>query len=320
MENLSIQCPNCRTTFELENSFLNNFKSAVEKDFQQEYQRLQEQHQGDVERARIEIRKQTQDQSLLTIKSKDKLIKELNEQLSKIKQKIENTNTSQQAHGEIQELELENILTETFSTDIVKPVPKGVKGADCTLTIRSKTEHEFGKIMFESKRTQTFSPGWIEKLKDDSLANPCQALVIITSTMPKGVESNFTIIDGIYICKFDTEAIKQLVCLLRYFIIKIYQITNEQENGTEKAHKLFQYTTSTEFHTLMERILKGFENLESTFQQEKKRFTEIHKIKEQQLQTMLENTLEVYSEICSTVRGMSTGTPNTNLLSESIVD
>lgn len=320
MENLSIQCPNCRTTFELENSFLNSFKSAVEKDFQQEYQRLQEHHKEDVERARIEVRKQTQDQSLLTIKSKDKLIKELNEQLSKIKQKIESTNTSQQAYGEQQELELEHILSSNFPTDIVTPVGKGIRGADCTLTILSKTEHEFGKIMFESKRTQAFSPGWIEKLKNDALSEPCQALVIITSTMPKGVESNFTIVDGVYICKFDTEAIKQLVCLLRYFIIKIYQITNQQENSMEKAQKLFQYTTSTEFQNLMERILKGFEILESTFQQEKKRFTEIHKIKEQQLQTMLENTLEVYSEICSTVRGMSTGAPNTNLLSESRVD
>lgn len=320
MEKLTVQCPHCWTKFEVENSFLNSFKSAVEKDFQEEYQRLREHHQEDVERARIEARKQTQDQSLLTIKSKDKLIKELNDQLVKIQQKIESTNTSQQAYGEMQELELEHILSTTFATDLMRPVPKGQRGADCTLTILSNAGHEFGKILFESKRTQTFSAGWIEKLKNDSLADPCQALVIITSTMPKGVESNFTIIDGVYICKFDIEAIKQLVCLLRYFIIKIYQITSEQENSSEKAHKLFQYTTSTEFQNLMERILKGFENLESTFQQEKKRFTEIHKIKEQQLQSMLENTLEVYSEICSTVRGMSEGTPNTNLLSESKVD
>lgn len=138
--------------------------------------------------------------------------------------------------------------------------------------------------------------------------------------MPKGIDANFTIIDGVYICKFEPEAIKQLVCLLRYFIIKIYQITSNQENSSEKANKLFQYTTSTEFHNLMERILKGFENLDSTFQQEKKRFVEIHKIKEQQLQSMLENTLEVYSEISSTVRGMSEGTPNINSFSESRVD
>lgn len=320
MKNLSIQCPNCKTTFELENSFLNSFKSAVEKDFQEEYQRLQTYHVEEVERVRIEARKLTQEQSLLTLKSKDKLIKELNEQLSKIKQKIENTNTSQQAHGEIQELELEHILATTFPTDIIKPVPKGIKGADCTLTILSKTEHVFGKIMFESKRTQTFSPGWIEKLKNDALQEPCEALVIITSSMPKGIDANFTIIDGVYICKFEPEAIKQLVCLLRYFIIKIYQITSNQENSSEKANKLFQYTTSTEFHNLMERILKGFENLDSTFQQEKKRFVEIHKIKEQQLQSMLENTLEVYSEISSTVRGMSEGTPNINSFSESRVD
>jgi hypothetical protein len=56
------------------------------------------------------------------IKTKEKLISDLKDQLSKIRLKLENS--SQQMTGEIQELALEHIIESAFSTDLIEPVAK----------------------------------------------------------------------------------------------------------------------------------------------------------------------------------------------------
>jgi len=74
---------------------------------------------------------------------------------------------SMQLQGEVQELLLENILHNTFPFDKIVPVGKGVRGADCIQIICNPFGQECGKIIYESKRTNSFSMEWIEKLKKD---------------------------------------------------------------------------------------------------------------------------------------------------------
>src|SRR5690606_21770756 len=71
---------------------------------------------------------------------------------------------SMQLQGEVQELALEEMLRYAFPFDVVSEVGKGVRGADCILTVRNNFGQECGKIIFESKRTKDFSDDWIEKL------------------------------------------------------------------------------------------------------------------------------------------------------------
>ncbi|MGQ0828924.1 MAG: DUF2130 domain-containing protein [Bacteroidota bacterium] len=302
----TVKCPNCQSSIPLDELVLKDFKNSIKKEFEDELRLREEGLSHDLEKARNEIRKQVQQESNLTIKTKEKLISDLKEQLLKIRQKLENS--SQQMIGEVQELELESILATSFPADLIEPVPKGKNGADCTQHVRMNGI-TIGTILFESKRVANFSEGWIDKLKKDNLQAKCDATVIITSKMPSDISGNFGIKDGVWICLFEPEAIKQLVLVLRYIFVKAFEILQTKHSDDTKE-KLFQFLTSTEFLNQVEHVLKCFKVLEQTFQDERKKLTTLWKIREQHLQEMLTSTLEMYGSM----RGISTSIPEISML------
>jgi hypothetical protein len=81
---------------------------------------------------------------------------------------------SMQSQGEAQELLLEDLLQTAFPFDIIEEVGKGVRGADCMLTVRNKLGQECGKIIFESKRTKDFSAGVDRKAQGRSTKPECR--------------------------------------------------------------------------------------------------------------------------------------------------
>src|SRR5580693_1202745 len=122
-----------------------------------------------------ELEKQLEDQK--------KLAAEMERRAEEMKRKADQG--SMQLQGEVQELALEELLRTAFPFDAITEVGKGVRGADCILTIRNNHGQECGKIIYESKRTHTFSADWIEKLKADMRSLGTDVAVIVTQTMPK---------------------------------------------------------------------------------------------------------------------------------------
>ena len=123
------------------------------------------------EKSELEIRKlqkQLDDQKKLTEESQRKL-----------------EQGSMQTQGEIQELALEEILQDAFPYDEVAEIGKGRKGADCILLVKNHQGKTAGRIVFESKRTKDFKKDWINKLKEDTLADQGDVSVLVTATMPK---------------------------------------------------------------------------------------------------------------------------------------
>lgn len=305
----NVECPNCKSLIPLDELVLKDFKNSIKKEFENELRTREEELSYNLEKARKEIRKQVQNESNLTIKTKEKLISDLKDQLLKIRQKLENS--SQQMIGEIQELELETILSSTFPSDLIEPVAKGKNGADCSQHIRINGV-TLGSILYESKRVANFSEGWIDKLKKDNLQAKCDATVIVTSKMPADIPGSFGIKDGVWICLFEPDAIKQLAVVLRYILIKGFEIL-QTKHSDETKEKLFQFLTSSEFLNQVEHVLRCFKVLEQTFQDEKKKLNALWKIREQQLQEMLDSTLEMYSSM----RGISTSIPELQTLGSS---
>ena len=74
---------------------------------------------------------------------------------------------SMQLQGEVQELAIEEYLRNAFPKDDIEEICKGVRGADCVHTVKDNFENVCGRILYESKRTKSFSKDWITKLKDD---------------------------------------------------------------------------------------------------------------------------------------------------------
>jgi hypothetical protein len=101
----------------------------------------------------------------LRVAEKEKVISDLQQQISVLKQKAEQG--SMQLQGEVLELDLENQLKTTFMHDLVEAVSKGVRGGDVQQTVRTNTGHKCGMILWETKRARNWGGGWTDKLKED---------------------------------------------------------------------------------------------------------------------------------------------------------
>ncbi|MBL7699924.1 MAG: DUF2130 domain-containing protein [Chitinophagaceae bacterium] len=201
---------------------------------------------------------------------------------------------SMQLQGEAQELLLEEILRDNFPFDQVIEVGKGVEGADCILTVRNAAGVEFGKIIFESKRTKTWSNNWIEKLRNDMRSKQADIAVLVTQVYPRNMDS-FGEREGIWICSF--KEVNGLTAALRTAIIRIAEARQTEENKGEKMQTLYNFLTGLEFRQQMEAIVEGFISLKDSIIREKLQMEKIWREREKQLEKVLINTAGMYGSI-----------------------
>ncbi len=216
---------------------------------------------------------------------------------------------SMQLQGEVQELALEELLKLAFPFDIISEVGKGVRGADCIQTIRNKFGQECGKIIFESKRTNSFANDWIEKLKADMRSQGADVGVIVTQALPKDMD-RFGEKEGIWICSF--SEVKPIVQMLRDGIIKISTALKSQENRGDKMHMLYDYLTSREFAGQWQAIREGFMSMKISIQRERDAMEKMWKAREKQLEKVLLSAAHVRGSI----EGISGTDVDLNLLGE----
>jgi hypothetical protein len=231
-----------------------------------------------------ELEKQLEDQK--------KLAGEMERRAEEMKRKAEQG--SMQLQGEVQELALEGLLRATFPFDLVQEVSKGVRGADCIQTVRNDHGQECGKIIYESKRTATFSPDWIEKLKADMRGQGAAIAVIVTQTMPKDME-RFGERDGVYVCSF--AEVKALARILRNGLIQILTATKSREYKGDKMNLLYDYLTSGEFAEQWKAIREGFHSMRQSIQRERDTMERLWKAREKQLEKVLLNAAHIRGSI-----------------------
>ena len=260
---------------------------------------VQKQLQKDREKLTEDIRK-IEEQKIAARENEFQLrLKELEKQLDDQKKLADEMRRkaeqgSMQLQGEVQELALEEMLAASFPFDIIIEVGKGVRGADCIQTVRNSFGQECGKIIYESKRTENFGGDWIEKLKADMRSLGADVAIIVTKTMPRGMEK-FGERDGVWICSF--SEIKAVAYMLRDGIIKIFNATRNQENKGDKMHMLYDYLTSNEFASQWNAIREGFMSMRLSIQKERDAMERLWKAREKQLEKVLLNAAQVRGSI-----------------------
>ncbi|HEY4936899.1 MAG TPA: DUF2130 domain-containing protein [Puia sp.] len=197
---------------------------------------------------------------------------------------------STQLQGEVQELALEKLLRGAFPFDLVEPIAKGVRGADCTLTVRNSLGQECGKIIYESKRTKNFEADWIDKLKTDMRQQGAQVAVLVTRVMPRDM-TIFGEKNGIWICNF--SEVKALTEVLRDGISRIFQASRNQQNKGDKMQLLYNYLTSSEFSEQWKAIREGFSYMKMSIQRERDMMEKLWKTREKQLEKVLLNAAHI---------------------------
>ena len=117
-------------------------------------------------------------------------------QIEELKRKAEQG--SQQLQGEAQELELETTLRQKFPFDLIEPVGKGEFGGDLVHRVAGPSGQVCGTILWEAKRTKTWSDGWLAKLRDDKRTAKADLALIVSHALPKGLE-HFDHIEGVWV-------------------------------------------------------------------------------------------------------------------------
>jgi hypothetical protein len=226
-------------------------------------------------------------------------VKELEKQLEDQKKLAEEMKRkadqgSMQLQGEVQELALEELLRARFPFDAIGPVAKGVRGADCIQTVRNNFGQECGKIIYESKRTQSFSHDWVEKLKADMRSQGAMLAVIVTQAMPKDLD-RFGEMNGVWVCTF--AEVKALAHVLRDGLIRVFNASKSQENKGDKMQLLYDYLTSTEFNEQWKAIREGFLSMKQSIQKERDMMERLWKAREKQLEKVLLSAAHVRGSI-----------------------
>ncbi|WP_306642369.1 DUF2130 domain-containing protein [Sanyastnella coralliicola] len=243
-------------------------------------------------RIQEETKKAEQQKHHLDLKQKDELVNTLKEQIIDLQRKAEQG--SMQSQGEILELEVERLLVNLYPSDSVEEIKKGANGADCVLSVNNSFGKSAGKIAFETKRTKSFSSTWIEKLKSDMRIHRADIGVIVTEAMPDGMEG-FGLVDGIWVCKF--SEVEGLSRVLRHSILKVYEVQEANEGRGEKMQVLYSYLISEEFKQQMEAIVRGFVNMKSALETEKRSMKRIWKQREKELELIIDGATEMHGSI-----------------------
>jgi hypothetical protein len=232
------------------------------------------------------------EQQDLKLKEKDKLIDELRRSLDDAKRKSEQG--SQQRQGEVLEIDVQAELERRFPQDVILAVAKGARGADLVHEVRDQALRACGTIVWETKNTRHWHPGWVDKLKDDQRAIGGNLAVIVSTALPDGIVE-FGRIDGVWVAGL--RAWPALALALREQLIEVAFAHAADDGKHEKMEFLYRYLAGDQFRRRIEATVEAFTALQTGLNRERTAMERIWKEREKQIERVLANTAGMYGEV-----------------------
>jgi len=255
---------------------------------------LDVQRRLDEERVRIrdQAKADAAGEHVLRIKEKDALIDSMRKQIDDLKHRSEKG--SEQLHGEVLEASLEETLRREFPSDAIEPVARGVRGADVLQRVRLADGTECGAILWESKRTRLWSPGWLPKLRDDQREIRADLAALVTQTLPTGA-GPVGAIDNVWVTAF--PCFVGLAHLLRKGLVDVAVAHRKHEGRDEKMAALYAYLTGPGFRSRVEGLLEPFTTMKAELEAEKIAMQRLWAKRERQLERALRSTAGLYGDM-----------------------
>jgi hypothetical protein len=200
---------------------------------------------------------------------------------------------SQQAQGEVLEVELESQLRARFPRDLIEPVPKGEFGGDVVQHVFGAGQ-SCGTILWESKRTKTWNDAWLAKLRDDQRAAKAETALIVSSALPKGVEA-FDLIENVWVA--DPRFAIPLAIALRQSLIDVAGSRLTQQGQQTKMALIYGYLTGPRLRHRIDAIVEKFTDMREDLDRERKAMTRLWARREEQRRCVLDSTAGLYGDI-----------------------
>jgi hypothetical protein len=244
----------------------------------------------DVTRERA--RKEAEEALGLKLMESQQTISSMQKQIEDLKRRAEQG--SQQLQGEVQELELESLLTAKFPMDNIVPVSKGEFGGDAVQCVIGPIAQVCGTILWESKRTKAWSAGWLPKLRDDQRTAKADVAVMVSQALPKDIDS-FDFVDGVWVTH-PRAAIPVAICL-RQALIEVALARQANEGQKTKAEVVYQYLIGPRFRQRVEAIVEAFSSMQEDLAKEKKAIMKQWAKRETQIGRVMEATVGMYGDL-----------------------
>ena len=228
----------------------------------------------------------------LKVMEKDQTIASMQQKIEELKQKAEQG--SQQMQGEVQELELENLLRVKFPYDSIEPVAKGEFGGDVIQRVVSNMGQQGGAILWESKRTKNWSDGWLVKLREDQRTAKAEISILISQVLPKGVET-FDVIDGVWVTS--PRAALPVAIALRHTLLQVSMARQISEGQQTKTEMVYQYLTGPRFRHRVEAIVEAFSSMKEDLDKERKTIMKQWAKREEQIERVMSATVGMYGDL-----------------------
>jgi len=241
---------------------------------------------------RVQAQKEAEEKLNLKVMEKEHTITAMQKQIEELKHRAEQG--SQQLQGEVQELALEELLSTKFPHDTIEPVPKGEHGGDILHRVCGSLGQPCGTILWESKRTKSWSDGWLSKLRDDQRTAKAEIAVIVTQALPKGVET-FELIDGVWVVH--PRATIPMAVTLRHTLIEVASARKVTEGQDSKMEMVYQYLTGPRFRQRVHAIVEAFSTMQEDLDKEKKAITKQWAKREEQIGRVMQATVGMYGDL-----------------------
>jgi len=241
---------------------------------------------------RDQARKEAEEGMKLRVMEKEQVITAMQKKIEDLKHRAEQG--SQQLQGEVQELELESLLSAKFPLDQIEPVPKGEFGGDVLQRVVNQSGNVCGSILWESKRTKNWSDGWLVKLREDQRKAKADIAIIISQALPAGV-TTFDQIDGVWVVS--PHLVIPVAITLRHTTIQYAFARQVGEGQQTKTELVYEYLTGPRFRHRVEAIVEKFSEMHEDLERERKSMTRMWAKRDAQITGVIDSTAGMYGDL-----------------------
>ena len=328
MKSITVKCPKCEHQFSLSEGVLSSLRETISLELQSDISAREEavktskQANEEMERKllktkreqderaealdievgrtldeeRKKIRNDAKEEANEAHRLKDaeheKVKSDMSEQIKVLERKIEQGST--QLQGDVLEIDLENRLKQEFPMDKVSPISTGVRGADITQEVFSRTGRPCGTIIYEAKRTKNWSKDWIAKLKGDMREARADIAMIVTQALPAEVKY-FGELDGVWVTDYASAI--PLAHVLRTILNEVMLVKGHQEGAKEKQALLYEYLTGNNFRQRVYAVMEAFISMREDLDKEKRAMTKYWNKRATQLNLVMDSMSGMYGDV-----------------------
>ncbi len=241
---------------------------------------------------RNQAKREAEEAERLKVAERDQKIASMQRTIEELQRKAEQG--SQQLQGEVQELQLENLLRTKFPYDTIEPVPKGEFGGDTVQRVVSPAGVMAGTILWEAKRTKNWSNGWLAKLREDQRTAKAEISILISQALPEGVET-FDVIDGVWVAH--PRVLIPVATVLRNTLLEVSTARLINEGQQTKAEMVYQYLTGPRFRQRVEAIVEAFSGMQEDLDKERKAIMKQWAKRSEQIERVMSATVGMYGDL-----------------------